>query len=122
MDLENQRHDDHEGRMAKSDLLSIAKNAVKMLKMIDENEELMGWVQEKITIAADHMNNVVQYTEYEKAKSEAINRGPRSFEETKLEKVQSQLQEKWSEKYKKSINCNNPKGFSQRAHCAGRKK
>lgn len=28
----------------------------------------------------------------------------------------------WSEKYKKSINCNNPKGFSQRAHCQGRKK
>ena len=30
--------------------------------------------------------------------------------------------EKWSEKYKRSINCNNPKGFSQRAHCQGRKK
>ncbi len=30
--------------------------------------------------------------------------------------------ESWSEKYKSSINCNNPKGFSQRAHCQGRKK
>ena len=29
---------------------------------------------------------------------------------------------KWSKKYKKSINCSNPKGFSQKAHCAGRKK
>ena len=29
---------------------------------------------------------------------------------------------KWSNKYKKSINCSNPKGFSQKAHCAGRKK
>ena len=28
----------------------------------------------------------------------------------------------WSDKYKKSIDCNNPKGFSQRAHCQGRKK
>jgi len=28
----------------------------------------------------------------------------------------------WSEKYKKSIDCNNPKGFSQRAHCQGRNK
>ena len=28
----------------------------------------------------------------------------------------------WSEKYKKSIDCDNPKGFSQRAHCKGRKK
>jgi len=31
------------------------------------------------------------------------------------------IAEAWSKKYKKSINCNNPKGFSQRAHCAGRK-
>jgi hypothetical protein len=32
------------------------------------------------------------------------------------------IEEKWSQKYKSSINCANPKGFSQRAHCAGRKK
>ena len=32
------------------------------------------------------------------------------------------LDEKWSAKYKRSINCSNPKGFSQKAHCAGRKK
>ena len=32
------------------------------------------------------------------------------------------LEEKWSSKYKKSINCSNPKGFSQKAHCAGKKK
>lgn len=32
------------------------------------------------------------------------------------------VNEKWSEKYKRSINCANPKGFSQRAHCQGRKK
>jgi hypothetical protein len=33
-----------------------------------------------------------------------------------------EIEEKWSEKYKKSIDCNNPKGFSQKAHCQGRKK
>lgn len=32
------------------------------------------------------------------------------------------LTEKWSEKYKKSINCSNPKGFSQKAHCDGKSK
>ena len=31
------------------------------------------------------------------------------------------ISEKWSKKYKSSINCSNPKGFSQKAHCAGRK-
>jgi|LakMenEpi03Aug12_release.lakeMendotaPanAssembly.Ray.scaffolds.fasta_scaffold16905_10 hypothetical protein len=30
--------------------------------------------------------------------------------------------EDWSEKYKRSIDCNNPKGFSQKAHCQGKKK
>ena len=28
----------------------------------------------------------------------------------------------WSEKYKRSIDCDNPKGFSQKAHCQGSKK
>ena len=32
------------------------------------------------------------------------------------------VEKKWSKKYKKSIDCSNPKGFSQKAHCAGRKK
>jgi hypothetical protein len=33
-----------------------------------------------------------------------------------------ELMEKWSKEYKSSIDCNNPKGFSQKAHCAGKKK
>ena len=35
---------------------------------------------------------------------------------------ETELYDEWSKKYKRSINCNNPKGFSQKAHCAGRKK
>ncbi len=35
---------------------------------------------------------------------------------------EQELEEKWSQKYKDSINCSDPKGFSQKAHCAGRKK
>ena len=38
------------------------------------------------------------------------------------EELEAVLDEKWSEKYKRSIDCKNPKGFSQRAHCDGRKK
>lgn len=44
-----------------------------------------------------------------KTKSDAINTGNPVFEA-------------WSQKYKKSIDCSNPKGFSQKAHCAGKKK
>jgi hypothetical protein len=40
----------------------------------------------------------------------------------KLKEEIDTLKEKWSAKYKRSINCSNPRGFSQRAHCQGRKK
>lgn len=38
-----------------------------------------------------------------------------------MEQILKRFMEKWSEKYKQSIDCDNPKGFSQRAHCQGRK-
>ena len=36
--------------------------------------------------------------------------------------TEQEMWETWSQKYKKSIDCSNPKGFSQKAHCQGRKK
>ena len=36
--------------------------------------------------------------------------------------TENKLDEKWSQKYKSSINCSHPRGFSQKAHCAGKKK
>ena len=39
-----------------------------------------------------------------------------------LKSMKDGVAEEWSQKYKSSINCANPKGFSQRAHCAGRNK
>jgi len=38
------------------------------------------------------------------------------------QKVEQDVAEGWSQKYKNSINCSHPKGFSQKAHCAGKKK
>jgi hypothetical protein len=35
---------------------------------------------------------------------------------------EQEMDEGWSQKYKSSINCSHPKGFSQKAHCAGKKK
>ena len=44
----------------------------------------------------------------------------RSFINSMKEKTK-EMREDWSNKYKKSIDCNNPKGFSQKAHCQARK-
>jgi len=38
-----------------------------------------------------------------------------------MKRFTQHMEEKWSQKYKRSINCSHPKGFSQRAHCQGRK-
>jgi len=37
-------------------------------------------------------------------------------------KAKEFITEKWTKKYKSSINCSHPKGFSQKAHCAGKNK
>ena len=57
----------------------------------------------------DHLGSVHKKPIRVKTKSDAINTGNPVFEA-------------WSQKYKKSIDCSNPKGFSQKAHCAGKKK
>ena len=42
--------------------------------------------------------------------------------ESEQQSESEELDEKWSNKYKRSIDCSHPKGFSQKAHCQGRKK
>ena len=44
------------------------------------------------------------------------------WQNLKKNKSNVSIDEKWTKKYKRSINCNAPKGFSQKAHCQGRKK
>jgi hypothetical protein len=63
------------------------------------NKALRRWNCESI----EEMRQLIEYAEKEIAK-------------------EKMLSEKWSQKYKNSINCSHPKGFSQRAHCAGKKK
>lgn len=96
MDHEIPKKDDHEARMAKSDLLRLAKYSAKLFEMIGDNEELDGWVQEKITLAADHIGNVYHYLEYEKMSREAIELGPREFEEAVQAKIKDSLTEQWN--------------------------
>lgn len=56
---------DHEGAMAKADLYKLANYSYKLFKMLDGNQQLEGWVQAKITKAADYIASVYHYLEYE---------------------------------------------------------
>ena len=72
---------DHEVQMARSDLYKIANYAVKlhkMLKNVSEEQGIQGWMQAKITKAADYMSSVAHTLEYdmmEKHQSEPMAEG-----------------------------------------------
>ena len=57
--------DDPEGKMAKNQLIHIAKYAIAMAKGLEENQELESWVQSKITLAEDYISKVKHYLENE---------------------------------------------------------
>ena len=59
---------DHEVQMARTDLYKIAKYSIKlheMMKGVTEQEGIEGWVQSKITKAADYIGSVYHYLDYE---------------------------------------------------------
>lgn len=58
---------DDDGWMAKSELYKMAKYAITLHGMIQDNENLEPWVQSKITKAADYLSTVKHYMEYVKA-------------------------------------------------------
>lgn len=61
---------DREGAMAKADLYKLANYSLKLFKMIESDTQLEGWVQAKITKAADYIASVYHYMEYEMKFSE----------------------------------------------------
>lgn len=67
--------DDSEGPMAKADLLNLHKQAGELYNMLGDNEELEGWVQSKITMAADYISAVYNNMQYEKSAPKTVGNG-----------------------------------------------
>ena len=55
-----------EGHMSKSTLYHTAKYAIELMDMIDKGDDLEGWVQSKLNKAADYLQGVHNYEEYQK--------------------------------------------------------
>lgn len=55
---------DDDGWMAKSELYKLAKYAIALHGMIQDNDNLEPWVQSKITKASDYISTVKHYMEY----------------------------------------------------------
>jgi len=52
---------DHEGEMAKSQMLKTMKYSVEIMNMIDDSTNLPAWVQSKLTKIADYIGAVKHY-------------------------------------------------------------
>lgn len=77
---------DYEGNMARAQLMSLTKSADKLFNMIGDDEGLEAWVQDKIGRAADAINTVHHYMDYEKNKNASAGDGmgvPADKNETK---------------------------------------
>ncbi len=61
----NSSPDKHEAAMARADLYKLANYSMKLFKMIQEGQELEGWVQAKVTKAADYISSVYHFMQYE---------------------------------------------------------
>ena len=96
-----------------SNLEQIHRQAAMLMEMDEEMLEQIlenghDWAQDHVAEAKNNMDQVFDFIMNKIKEPEDIHN--------------NMMEEKWSQKYKNSIDCNNPKGFSQRAHCQGKKK
>ena len=48
---------DHEAKMAKGELRSMIKLGAELYNMIEEGDEIPGWISSYITLASDYINS-----------------------------------------------------------------
>ena len=60
------QEDAGEGHMSKSQLYATAKMAIELIDMIKKGDDLEGWVQTKLNLAADYLQAVYHYEDYQK--------------------------------------------------------
>lgn len=66
---------DHEGNMARAQLMNLHKQSSELYNMIGENDGLEAWVQDKLSKASDYINVVYNYMSYERSKPATIGDG-----------------------------------------------
>ena len=64
--MQGVKEDAGEGHMSKSQLYQTAKMAIELLDMIRKGDDLEGWVQTKLNLAADYLQAVYHYEDYQK--------------------------------------------------------
>jgi len=85
----------------------------------DQAEEFEDWQTPDGSIRDRSTDSFIKWIEDKISKKQGVKKQPMRTRKNK----RKQRGGKWSLKYKRSINCNRPRGFSQKQHCKyGRKK
>ena len=132
-DLAYKAESDHEVQMARAELYKVAKYAIKlheMMKNVSEAEGLEGWVQAKITKAADYISSVYHHMDYEtkfdevqeakKSKPDFLDVDKDGDKKEPMNKAIKDKKEKKDESYKSSLasmlesKLSKDKGFSDK--------
>jgi len=93
--------------MALSDITKLIKYSDQIQDKFSIDDNLEDWVKAKLNHAVDYVSTVRDYLKF--------------YNDIELsDSDEESINEKWSMKYKRSIDCNNPKGFGQKAHCRAR--
>ena len=105
--------------------VQLPKEALRLVKNTNEGWQDFNKVEPYYVCLAG--KPVKKFDYYEEARRFHDNWKAKLYREGDKEKADKitlmpVLDEKWSQKYKRSIDCSHPKGFSQKAHCAGKKK
>jgi len=79
---------DHDGRMARQNLWKMAEYAKELYNLIDDEEDLEPWVEEKIAIASFMMESVGHYMQYEKKSGESMEMNSDDMEDSDEEEYE----------------------------------
>jgi hypothetical protein len=103
-DLAHRAEQDHEVQMARAELYKLAKYSIKlhdMLKGVSEEQGLEGWVQSKITKAADYISSVYHHLDYDQKVGEELTTAVESAEYK--QSLQQRLEEKAKSKAQQKL-------------------
>lgn len=105
------------GEMSKLEFRRFKKN---MVLLSDEQDKLEGTKDNK---SEGSKNNEPRFNKWNTSdEAIAAAKAAKEAAPAKVPAAEAKAGGKWSKKYKRSINCRRPKGFSQRQHCKyGRK-
>jgi len=92
---------DHEASMARAELYKSAEYAIKIFHMIQPGDNLEGWVAAKITKAADYLDSVAHYMEYQKKFEEPKMDDKMSLDSEPEESLTAEVAENLADQWKK---------------------